>query len=114
MMRVLRWLFPHPFLTVLLTVVWIMLQNNVTAGMAGEVYGAEGDGSGVYENRVEVAVSEPQLTPRAAPLRDFPGEKVIEVTDFGAVPDDEPSESGRFRGLSHGRFSARVAYCSVA
>ena len=33
-MRALRWLFPHPFLTLLLTVVWIMLQNNVSAGMA--------------------------------------------------------------------------------
>ena len=28
------WLMPHPFLTLILTVVWIMLQNNVTAGMA--------------------------------------------------------------------------------
>lgn len=28
------WVFPHPFLTLLLTVVWIMLQNNVSAGMA--------------------------------------------------------------------------------
>lgn len=28
-----RWLFPHPLLTVLLTVVWTLLQNQVSAGM---------------------------------------------------------------------------------
>lgn len=28
-----NWLFPHPLLTVILTVVWVMLQNNVSAGM---------------------------------------------------------------------------------
>ncbi len=32
-MAVLRWLFPHPLLTLLLTVVWVLLQNNVSAGM---------------------------------------------------------------------------------
>lgn len=31
--RFFRWLFPHPLLTILLTVVWVMLQNNVSAGM---------------------------------------------------------------------------------
>lgn len=30
---VLRWIFPHPLLTVILTIVWVMLQNNVSAGM---------------------------------------------------------------------------------
>lgn len=29
----LRWLLPHPFLTVLLTLVWILLQNGFSAGM---------------------------------------------------------------------------------
>lgn len=29
-----RWLLPHPFLTLLLAVVWIMLQNQISAGMA--------------------------------------------------------------------------------
>ena len=29
-----RWLFPHPLLTLLLAVVWVLLQNSMTAGMA--------------------------------------------------------------------------------
>lgn len=33
MTRVLNWLFPHPLLTVILTVVWVMLQNQFSAGM---------------------------------------------------------------------------------
>lgn len=33
MIRAFRWLLPHPFLTLLLTVVWTLLQNNVSAGM---------------------------------------------------------------------------------
>lgn len=33
MTRAFRWLMPHPFLTVLLAVVWVMLQNEVSAGM---------------------------------------------------------------------------------
>lgn len=33
MMGALRWLLPHPFLTLLLAVVWTLLQNNVSAGM---------------------------------------------------------------------------------
>lgn len=28
-----RWLLPHPFLTLLMTVVWILLQNSISAGM---------------------------------------------------------------------------------
>ena len=34
MTRALRWLMPHPFLTLILAIVWILLQNQVTAGMA--------------------------------------------------------------------------------
>lgn len=34
MSRVFRWLFPHPLLTLLLAVVWILLQNQFSAGMA--------------------------------------------------------------------------------
>src|SRR6056297_418241 len=34
MKSALRRLFPHPLLTVLLTVVWVLLQNELTAGMA--------------------------------------------------------------------------------
>lgn len=33
MIRAFRWLLPHPFLTLLLTVVWTLLQNNISAGM---------------------------------------------------------------------------------
>jgi len=33
MVRAFRWLLPHPFLTVLLAIVWTMLQNEVSAGM---------------------------------------------------------------------------------
>ncbi|MEM8978281.1 MAG: Na+/H+ antiporter subunit E [Pseudomonadota bacterium] len=34
MTRAFRWLMPHPFLTLILAVVWILLQNEITAGMA--------------------------------------------------------------------------------
>jgi multicomponent K+:H+ antiporter subunit E len=34
MTRFFQWLFPHPLLTVLLAVVWIILQNGFSAGMA--------------------------------------------------------------------------------
>jgi multicomponent K+:H+ antiporter subunit E len=34
MKRAFKWLLPHPFLTLLLAVVWILLQNEVSAGMA--------------------------------------------------------------------------------
>ncbi len=33
MRRVLGWLFPHPFLTLLLVLVWMLLQNHLSAGM---------------------------------------------------------------------------------
>ncbi len=33
MSRAIRWLLPHPLLTLLLAVVWVLLQNEVTAGM---------------------------------------------------------------------------------
>lgn len=33
MERAFRWLLPHPFLTILLAIVWTMLQNEVSAGM---------------------------------------------------------------------------------
>lgn len=32
--RAYHWLLPHPFLTLLLTVVWVMLENQITPGMA--------------------------------------------------------------------------------
>ncbi len=34
MMKPVRWLFPHPSLTLLLTLVWSLLQNDLTPGMA--------------------------------------------------------------------------------
>lgn len=34
MTKAIRWLLPHPLLTLLLTVVWILLQNEFSAGMA--------------------------------------------------------------------------------
>ncbi len=33
MIKAFRWLLPHPFLTLLLAVVWVLLQNSVSAGM---------------------------------------------------------------------------------
>lgn len=33
MTRLVNWLLPHPFLTLLLAVVWILLQNKISAGM---------------------------------------------------------------------------------
>lgn len=33
MARAFRWLMPHPLLTLILTIVWVLLQNDVTAGM---------------------------------------------------------------------------------
>ena len=33
MSKALRWLLPHPLLTVLLTIVWVILQNEVSSGM---------------------------------------------------------------------------------
>lgn len=33
MLRTYRWLLPHPLLTLILAVVWTLLQNDVTAGM---------------------------------------------------------------------------------
>ena len=34
MTRLFNWLFPHPVMTLLLAVVWVILQNQVSAGMA--------------------------------------------------------------------------------
>ncbi len=33
MTRAFNWLFPHPFLTILLVVVWVLLQNETSSGM---------------------------------------------------------------------------------
>jgi multicomponent K+:H+ antiporter subunit E len=34
MTKALRWLFPHPYLTVLITLVWLLLQQTTSPGMA--------------------------------------------------------------------------------
>ncbi|SHI35132.1 Na+/H+ antiporter subunit E [Wenxinia saemankumensis] len=34
MSRAWHWILPHPFLTLVLAIVWILLQNDLTAGMA--------------------------------------------------------------------------------
>ena len=34
MQRAWQWIFPHPFLTLVLAIVWILLQNDLTWGMA--------------------------------------------------------------------------------
>lgn len=34
MARAFQWLLPHPLLTLILAIVWILLQNDITAGMA--------------------------------------------------------------------------------
>ncbi|MFQ5808430.1 MAG: right-handed parallel beta-helix repeat-containing protein [Armatimonadota bacterium] len=46
----------------------------------------------VYENPVDVHVTEPRLSPRPEPLRDLAVEQVLDVTDFGATPDDEGND----------------------
>lgn len=33
MTKLFRWLFPHPMVTFMMTVVWVLLQNEVSAGM---------------------------------------------------------------------------------
>ena len=62
----------------------------------------------VYENPVDVTVSEPQLTPRAVPLRDFPVEQVLDVTDFGAIPDDEENDVDGIRAAMKQATAAEV------
>lgn len=41
MARLFHWLFPHPLLTILLTIVWVLLQNGISAGMVvfGLIFG---------------------------------------------------------------------------
>ena len=34
MKRAFYWLIPHPLLTLILTITWILLQNELSAGMA--------------------------------------------------------------------------------
>lgn len=63
----------------------------------------------VYENRVDVHVTEPQLTPRPEPLRDFPVEQVLDITDFGAVPDDEENDVMGIRAAMKQATEAKVA-----
>ena len=61
-----------------------------------------------YENPLDVQVTEPQLTPRREPLRDFPIEQVLDVTDFGAVPDDDENDVAGIRAAMKQATEARV------
>ena len=61
-----------------------------------------------YESPVDVQVSEPQLTPRPEPLRDFPVEQVLDVTDFGAVPDDDGNDVAGIRAAMKQATEAKV------
>ena len=51
----------------------------------------------VRETAVEVDVTEPTLSPRPEPLRDLDGQQVLEVSDFGVVPDDEGNDLAGIR-----------------
>ncbi len=62
----------------------------------------------VYENAVDIQVTEPQLTPRSQPLRDFPVEQVLDVTDFGAVPDDDGNDVEGIRAAMKQATEAKV------
>ena len=65
--------------------------------------GVDGQQDTVYENRVDVHVTEPQLTPRPEPLRDFPVEQVLDV---GGVPPDLAGVAGEV-GFARGRVQVR-------
>ena len=47
MLKAVNWLLPHPLLTLLLAVVWTLLQNQVSAGMVvfGVILGWGGAGT---------------------------------------------------------------------
>jgi len=62
----------------------------------------------VFEHPADVQVSEPQLTPRPEPLRDFPVEQVLDVTDFGAVPDDDLNDVEGIRAALKQATAAKV------
>jgi hypothetical protein len=68
----------------------------------------------VYENRLDAEVSEPELTPRPEPLRDFPVDQVLDVTDFDAVPDDEENDVAGIRAAMKQAAEADVLARSVS
>ena len=63
--KAVRWLLPHPFLTLLLAVVWTLLQNDVSPGMVvfGVTGGAENHtfGSFVLDRRPVSITEIPQV-----------------------------------------------------
>ena len=80
-----------------------------TASMAEQTPpGAGVRRNSAYENPVDVHVTEPQLTPRPEPLRGFPIEQVLDVTDFGAVPDDEKNDVAGIRAAMKQATEAKV------
>jgi hypothetical protein len=75
--------------------------------MAGQP--ASGTQAGtVFEAPADVQVTEPQLTPRPEPLRDFVVEQVLDVTDFGAVPDDDGNDVAGIRAAMKLATEAKV------
>ena len=62
----------------------------------------------VLVHPVDVQVTEPQLTPRPEPLRDFPVEQVLDVTEFGAVPDDDGNDVAGIRAAMKQATAAKV------
>ena len=90
------------------TAVVVAILILVAQGMAQESPTSRGSGRGVYENSVEVQVTEPQLTPRPEPLRDFPVDRVLDVTDFGAVADDDGNDVAGIRAAMKLATEAKV------
>jgi parallel beta helix pectate lyase-like protein len=78
----------------------------VASFAAGEPLAAEADS--VYETPADVRVTEPKLTPRPEPLRDFPVEQVLDVTDFGAVPDDDQNDVAGIRAAMKQATEAKI------
>jgi hypothetical protein len=80
----------------------------VAAMLVSTASGADVQENTAYENPVDVEVSEPQLTPRAEPMRDFPVEQVLDVTNFGAVPDDDQNDAAGIRAAMKQATQAKV------
>jgi len=63
----------------------------LTCGCEDQVAGrtaAQREAGAVLERPEDIAVKQAQLPKREPPVRDFPVKHTLEVTDFGAIPDD--------------------------
>ena len=63
---------------------------------------------GVYEAPKDIQVTQPKLTPRPEPLRDFPVEQILDVTDFGASPGDDENDAAGIRAAMKQATEAKV------